>query len=76
MSLVNTLKIKKNQGFGLENFLKNAAMDEEKENLNRTYLVRDKLSKELVAYFSLKSDLFSIGKWFFMVEKNHSYSGN
>lgn len=64
ISLVKTMKVKKRQGYGLENFLRNQAFVEENENKNKTYLVRDKISKELVAYFSLKAGLFSMENGF------------
>lgn len=39
---------------GVEDYLKYSAFFEEKEGLARTYLVRDKATKELVGYFSLR----------------------
>lgn len=47
-------------GLGLERYIKNLAADDEKDGSARTYLVKDKFSHEIVAYFSLKSGLFTV----------------
>lgn len=45
---------------GLENYLKNQAAADEKDFNSRTYLVKDKVSGELAAYFSLRGGLITI----------------
>lgn len=47
-------------GLGLERYLKELAESDEKDGSARTYLVKDKFSHELAAYFSLKTGLFTI----------------
>lgn len=58
--LIKTFYIAKQSGKGLELYLKNSSVDEEINNASRTYLVKDKTTKELIAYFSLKTGLFTI----------------
>ena len=48
------------KGFGLELYLKQTAISDEKEALNSTYLVKDKMTNEIVGYFSLKAGLFTV----------------
>ena len=45
---------------GLEMYLKELAVKDEKAHESRTYLVKDALTKELAAYFSLRSCLIPI----------------
>lgn len=45
---------------GLENYLKYQASDDEKSMSSRTYLVKDKATKELAGYFSLRSGLITV----------------
>ena len=52
--------IEKSSGKGLENYLKNAAVSEEKLNLARTFIVKSKDTHEIAAYFTLKSGLFTV----------------
>lgn len=47
---------------GLENYLKEYAYEDEKDHNMRTYIVRYIKTGEIVAYFSLKAGLISIGK--------------
>lgn len=42
-------------GQGLENYIRNISCKNERSNLDRTYLVRDKKSGEIAAYFSLRA---------------------
>lgn len=58
--LIETFSVEKKSGKGLENYLKYSAIDEESHNSNRTYLVKDKYTKELAGYFSLRNGLFTI----------------
>ena len=59
-------EIKKNffvlheRGKGLEIYLKERSFIDERFNENRTYIVRDIITDEIVGYFSLKAGLFSI----------------
>ena len=49
-----------NGAAGLEYYLKSQSVEDEENNCSRTYLVKDALSAELVAYFSLKTGLITI----------------
>ena len=49
-----------NGAFGLENYLKYQAADDESKGNSRTYLIKDKLTGELVGYFSLRTGLITI----------------
>ena len=60
--LIENFKVIHNNAKGLEEFLKSAAIEDEENNENRTYLVKDKETKELVAYFSLRTGLVTIGE--------------
>jgi len=53
-------------GRGLEEYLKNRALLDEKSNVMRTYMVRFKRTGECVGYFSLKAGLVSMNE-----EKTH-----
>ena len=48
------------KGYGLELYLKQTSVFDEKESLNSTYLVKDKMTHEIVGYFSLKAGLFTV----------------
>ena len=43
---------------GLEYYLKNQSVEDEENNCSRTYLIKDILTAELVAYFSLKTSVY------------------
>lgn len=58
--LIEKFYVEKEEGKGLENYLKNSAKNEETENSSRTYLIKDKDTKELVGFFSLRNGLFTI----------------
>ena len=45
---------------GLETYLKEAASYDEKNNLSRTYLVKDKVTNEIAGYFSLRTGLITV----------------
>ncbi len=60
INLIKTFSVKENPGEGLEKYLKNNSVIDEENSLARTYLIKDKRSKELAAYFSLRSGLFTI----------------
>lgn len=49
-----------NNAMGLENYLKYSAIDDEKRNYGRTYLVKDKSTGEIVCYFSLRTGLITM----------------
>lgn len=44
---------------GLENYLKYSSFDDEDGNLSRTYLVKDKMTRELAGYFTLRTGLIT-----------------
>ena len=50
------------RGQGLENYLKNYALTDERAGTMRTYLVRTNSDKELAGYFSLKAGLISVNE--------------
>lgn len=56
---LSLFKVDKPEGYGLEHYLKEFALKEELSNNARTYLVKEKISDELVAYFTLKSGLIT-----------------
>jgi hypothetical protein len=60
LKLIKSFSVKEESGKGLENYLKNVSEIDERNDLARTYLVKDKRTKELAAYFSLRSGLFTI----------------
>ena len=55
-----SFEVEKPTGKGLEFYLKNTAEYEERKRSNRTYLVRDKKTKEIAGYFSLRTGLFTL----------------
>ncbi|MCR4713700.1 MAG: hypothetical protein K5751_04900 [Treponemataceae bacterium] len=57
---IKSFFVAKNTGKGLENYLKTLAEAEEHDRSNRTYLVRDKETNEIAAYFSLHTGAFTL----------------
>ena len=57
---IKSFSVAKETGKGLEFYLKERAEAEERTGENRTYLVRDKETNELAAYFSLHTGSFTI----------------
>ena len=45
---------------GLENYLKYVSSDDEENNFSRTYLVKDKTTKEIASYFSISTGLITM----------------
>ena len=45
---------------GLENYLKYVSSDDEENNFSRTYLVKDKTTKEIASYFSIRTGLITM----------------
>ena len=58
---IKNFAIKERSAYGLELFLKEYAENDEKKFLSSTYLVKDKSTKEIVGYFSLRTGLFTMG---------------
>ncbi|MBR6193738.1 MAG: hypothetical protein IKQ66_06250 [Treponema sp.] len=52
--------VEKQTGKGLERYIKKLAESEEYDGSNRTYLVRDKETDEIAAYFSLHTGSFTL----------------
>lgn len=52
----------KNDAYVLLAYLRNTAKVEEKDNESRTYIVKDKQTKELVAYFTLGTGIITVKK--------------
>lgn len=57
---INTFKVKHQDAINLEEFLKRYAHKDEVNHTNRTYLIKDKYTQELVCYFSLRNGLFTL----------------
>ena len=57
---IKSFFVEKESGKGLEIFLKERAVAEEYSRNNRTYLVRDKETDEIAAYFSLHTGAFTV----------------
>ncbi len=57
---IKSFSVAKETGKGLEFYLKERAEAEERTGGNRTYLVRDKETNEIAAYFSLHTGSFTI----------------
>ena len=57
---IKSFSVAKETGKGLEFYLKERAEAEERTGENRTYLVRDKETNELAAYFSLHTKITNL----------------
>ncbi len=57
---IKSFTVAKPTGKGLEHYLKSMAELEEYNRSNRTYLVRDKETNEIAAYFSLRTGSFTL----------------
>lgn len=53
------------KGYGLELYLKKYALRDEETNMSRTYLVKDIRTKQLVAYFTLRTGLITVSRGLF-----------
>lgn len=60
LEAIQNFIVSKKSGKGLELYLKENAVQEEKNKSNRTYLVKDKVSDEIAGYFSLRTGLFTL----------------
>ena len=60
LQLIQDFCVTNTSGYGLERYIKELAESDEKDGSARTYLIKDKFTHEIVAYFSLKSGLFTI----------------
>lgn len=60
MDAIQNFCVAKASGKGLERYLKENAVIEEKNKSNRTYLVKDKVTDEIAGYFSLRTGLFTL----------------
>ena len=58
--LISDFTVKYKSGENLVSYLVNVAIHDEYKNTNRTYLVKDCITNEIVAYFSLKAGLVSL----------------
>ncbi len=58
--LIKDFCVSNTSGRNLERYIKELAESDEQDGSARTYLVKDKFSHEIVAYFSLKTGLFTI----------------
>lgn len=66
-NLLETFTVNIETGKGLENYIKYSAVEDEKNGRARTYLVRDKVTHEVVGYFSLKAGMISFNERLFSV---------
>ncbi len=57
---IQSFEVDKKSGKGLERYIKMLAEPEEYERSNRTYLVRDKVTNEIAAYYSLHTGSFTL----------------
>ena len=69
LRLIQDFCVSNSSGTGLERYIKELAESDEQDGSARTYLVKDKFTHELVAYFSLKTGLFTID-----ADNGYSYS--
>ena len=60
LQLIKDFFVRNPSGQGLERYIKELAESDEKDGSARTYLVKDKFTHEIVAYFSIKNGLFTI----------------
>lgn len=67
---LNSFFIRRNSGEGLEKYLKDRAMIEEELDEARTYLIIDKETEEIVAYFTLKAGMVSINERVFLFKRD------
>lgn len=70
LRLIQDFCVSNSSGTGLERYIKELAESDENDGSARTYLVKDKFSHEIVAYFSLKTGLFTIdaeGGYFYSI---------
>ena len=59
---IQNFSVKDVRGEGLAYYLKKFAVDDENNEIMRTYFVRDNNSSEFVGYFSLKAGLVSFNE--------------
>jgi len=55
-------RIDRDEGTGLLDYIQHYAFPEEENGLMRTYIVRDRISSDMVGYFSLKAGLISLNE--------------
>ena len=60
LKLIQEFCVSNKSGYGLERYIRELAESDEKDGSARTYLIKDKFTHEIVAYFSLKTGLFTI----------------
>ena len=60
LKLIQDFCVSNKSGYGLERYIRELAESDEKDGSARTYLIKDKFTHEIVAYFSLKTGLFTI----------------
>ena len=60
--LLDGFTVQEKTGQGLVTYLKKFSISDEEMSEMRTYLVRDKITNELVGYFSLKAGLISVNE--------------
>ncbi|MBS7266860.1 MAG: hypothetical protein KIG83_10460 [Treponema sp.] len=53
LQLIQDFCVTNTSGYGLERYIKELAESDEKDGSARTYLVKDRFTHEIVAYFSL-----------------------
>ena len=59
-SAIKHFLVTEKNGLGLEYYLKETAAIDEQNQMNTTYLVKDKVTKEIAGYFSLRTGLFTL----------------
>jgi hypothetical protein len=64
-SKIKTFMVKDYRGGGLENYLKYMALNDEKFGMARTYIIETTDTKEIAAYFTLRSGLITASRGLF-----------
>lgn len=59
LEMLKSFKIDNLKGVGLQNYLRYSALQEELQGVTRTYLICEKETKEIVAYFSIRTGLIT-----------------
>lgn len=57
--------VNNSKGKGLELYFRKYAINDENENIARTYVIKDNITREIVAYFTLRSGLITVSRGLF-----------
>lgn len=59
---LKAFKVNKKEGRGLQVYIQKVAIEDEEQGIARTYLIRDNVSEEIVAYFTLRTGLITVSR--------------